>query len=150
MNNQLLLWGPPSAVATVAQTLKQARVSSGLTQAFVAAALGVSQATVSRLESGSITATADDLVVIAQVLRVPIETLFGSSPALIRRYRWRGRMPNLSASRRLADTLAPGLVPDFVAMGGSLRALRAAREGRQPLTASQVAILLSLGATLGR
>jgi transcriptional regulator with XRE-family HTH domain len=138
VNNQLLLWGPPSAVATVAQTLKQARVRSGLTQAFVAAALGVSQATVSRLESGSITATADDLVVIAQVLRVPIETLFGSSPALIRRYRC------------LADTLAPGLVPDFVAMGGSLRALRAAREGRQPLTASQVAILLSLGATLGR
>jgi DNA-binding XRE family transcriptional regulator len=145
MNQQLPLWGPAPALAPVGETMKQARVRSSMTQGCVAAALGVSQSTVSRLESGSLTATVDDLVIVAQALKVPVETLLGSSPAMTRRYRWTSRPPNFDASRSLADSLPPGLVPDFVALGGSLRALRAARESRQPLTASQTAILLSLG-----
>ena len=127
--------------------MRQARVGSGMSQPWVAAALGVSQSTVSRLESGGLTATFDDLVILAGALKVPVETILGSSPVMAHRYRWSGRSPRLDASRRLTESLPPDRVPDFVALGGSLRALRAAREGRQPLTASQSAILLSLGGT---
>ncbi len=146
MNGQLLLWGPAPAPASVGDVLREARLRAGLTQPRVAAALGVSQSTVSRLESGGLTATFDDLVTLARCLGVPVGSLLGSSPATARRYRWAGRSPHLEASRRLARSLPTDLVPDFVAMGGSLRALRAAREGRQPLTASQAAIVLSLRA----
>jgi Helix-turn-helix. len=128
--------------------MKQARLRAGISQFKLAAALMTSQATVSRLESGTLIATFDDLTVVAELLETPVETLLGSSTTMARRYRWAARQPNVRASRRLATALPAHLVVDFVALGGSLRALHAAREGRQPLTAPQAAILLSLGLQL--
>jgi transcriptional regulator with XRE-family HTH domain len=130
--------------------MKRARMRAGISQPGIARALGVSQATVSRLESGRLTATLEDLLTVAAVVRVPIESLLGRSPATARRNCWAGRPPSMHASRHLANGLSPELTDDFVAMGGSLRALRAAREGRQPLTASQAGVLLALGGTIPR
>lgn len=142
---QLRLWGPVRTADTVGRLVKEARVRAGLTQPILATALGVSQATVSRLEADLLIATFDDLMAVAAVLGVGVETLLGSSPVMTRRYRWGGRSPSVAASRQLATALPSSLIVEFVALGGSLRALRAAQDGRQPLSSSQSAILLSLG-----
>ena len=145
---QLRLWGLTPPTDPTGALMRRARVASGLSQPAVARALGVSQATVSRLESGSLTATLEDLLILANATHAPVSELLGTSPAMARRHRWDGRSLSVHASRRLAEGLPPGLVDEFISMGGSLRALRSAQAGDQPLTASQAAILLALGVSL--
>ncbi|BAO43875.1 transcriptional regulator, XRE family [Thiolapillus brandeum] len=56
--------------------VKQLRKSRGITQVDMAGLLGVTQSKISRLERGVIPITVDELAAIADVLDVPVYTLF--------------------------------------------------------------------------
>ena len=56
--------------------LKRLRKSRGMTQMDMAEMLGVTQSKISRLERGVIPITVDELTAIAEVLEVPVCTLF--------------------------------------------------------------------------
>jgi transcriptional regulator with XRE-family HTH domain len=92
--------------------VKAARSRSGLTQAGLAEAAGVTDETVSRIERGAYEPAVSTLVALADALRVPLDVLVGRaapSPG-------RSRVPPLA--RRLIDSVA-ALTPE--AMSALLR-----------------------------
>ncbi|CAM2792518.1 helix-turn-helix domain-containing protein [Actinomyces slackii] len=65
---------------TVPQALAQALSVAGMSQRQAAAAAGLSQATLSRIVTGSRTATVPELLALSQALSVPLTMLSGVSP----------------------------------------------------------------------
>lgn len=142
---QLSLWTQPPGPAA-GELVRAARTAQHWTQARLAESLGVSQSTLSRLERGALSLTLDEVVAIADTLACPLASLLGGSRTSVHRARGRRRQGSGDLSRRWAGALPAALLSEFLARGGSLRALRLAREGRQPLSARQAAILVGLGA----
>jgi transcriptional regulator with XRE-family HTH domain len=89
--------------AEVAARLAGARRAAGLTQAALAALVGLSVQQVHKYESGQSRVTAGNLVVYAEALDIPVTALVGTDPgeiALIRSYR---AIRNLGIRQRLVD-----------------------------------------------
>jgi transcriptional regulator with XRE-family HTH domain len=139
---QLELWTDGAVDPKPAsERLRSARNRAGMTQRSLAAALGVSQPTVSRWEAGFMVLTLEDALLAAKRLSCPLDDLLGPSPAFPDR-KWR---QNCSDSARCARAIPPNALPHFVAAGGSGHALRLARDARQPLAIGQAFILRRLG-----
>ncbi len=142
---QLSLWDAGLPTASAGDLLAAARRRAGWSQRRLAAAAGLSQSRVSRLEAGITDPGLDELVTIARALGRPADRLVGASRVGMRRHARAGRPPATSRSRALVARLAAaGLVGAFLGRGGSLRALGGARAGRQPLSAGQAAIALAV------
>lgn len=136
---QLSLWDTargPSA----GRLCRATRDAAGWSQAALARAVGMTQSSLSRSETGARSFSIDELVEIARVLHVPIADLVGTSPAALRR-RWsKAAPPRIGASRRAAEALDAAGRRRFVALGGSLRAVDRVRAG-QPLAPSQASLI---------
>jgi transcriptional regulator with XRE-family HTH domain len=115
---QLALWGA-RVIPVAADLLRSARTRRCWSQAKLARAVGISQPSLSRMETGELVIDLDLALRVARVLDLPFDDLVGA-------------------------TGEPSQVSEFVRRGGSARALRAAREGRQPLPLGQVRLLLEL------
>lgn len=139
---QLRLWGPPWRPEATGTLIAGLRRRSGRTQRDLAAAAGLTQSRISRIETGLADPGLDDVVSIATVLGVTVGSLLGSSGVVMRRHLGDGdRDPARRTSINLAEALSgPAMIRAFVERGGSPRALAAARAGRQPLSTAQAAI----------
>ena len=141
---QLSLWTLILPAVPAGELLRQARGTRRVSQRRLADGLGVDQATVSRLERGQLTLTIDDVVAAADVLAVSPTTLLGATAIHVTRNRRPIRTGRDALSRVIARAINTKQEVEFVMAGGSLRALRWARDGRQPLTAGQAAIVLAV------
>ncbi len=144
-NPQLSLWEAGFPQEPSGTLVAKARDARGWSQAELAAALGVHQSSVSRLEAGRRVAAYDELATIARALGLPVGHLLGASPPSVRRHRRGGRRQSTKESAALAARINdPWVLAEFIARGGSIRALGQARSGRQPLSARQAALALSV------
>lgn len=144
-NPQLSLWGAGFPQEPSGALVAKARDARGWSQAELAAVLRVDQSSVSRLETGRRVASYDELAAIARAFGLPVGHLLGASPPSVRRHRRGGRRPSTEESAALATRLVgPQVLAEFIARGGSIRALGQARSGRQPLSARQAALALSV------
>lgn len=126
-----------------------ARKRRGWSQAELASALEIHQSSISRLETGARAASYDELVAVATVLGVPVGRLLGDSPISVRRHARLGHRAPIDDSVALAARMVEPLVlREFVARGGSHYAIGLVRTGRQPFSARQAAIALSVLADL--
>ena len=87
---------------------------------------------------------------VAQALDVQLDQLLGATCGTMRRHADQHGRGAWDQSRALACRLQPAQVSEFVKRGGSARALRAAREGRQPLPLGQARLLLELLPNAGK
>jgi len=141
---QLSLWGRVAFERSSGQAIRAARTASGWGQRRLAAGIGVDQATISRLESGELVPTLEDLVSVGRVLCIPIESLLGTTASASRRHAIRpGRRP--TDSRWVARQVPVARYAEYARAGGSLTALRLALDGVMPLTAGDAALLRQLG-----
>ena len=140
---QLALWGA-RVIPVAADLLRSARTRRCWSQAKLARAVGISQPSLSRMETGELVIDLDLALRVARVLDLPFDDLVGATGETVRRHTPRSRRGGWNQSRALACRLQPSQVSEFVRRGGSARALRAAREGRQPLPLGQVRLLLEL------
>ena len=141
---QLSLWAQAAPRRSAAEAIRDARKSRGWGQRRLATGIGVNQSTISRLESGELEPTLEDIVSIGHVLNVPLASLLGSTAnrSLRRAIRPESRPVE---SRWLARQVPAARYVDYARAGGSLAALRGARQGAMPLTAGDAALLLQLG-----
>jgi len=65
----------------IGQNVQRARYLRGLTQIDVAAAIGVDRTAVSRIEAGTRSVAATELLALAELLAVPIAELLKAAPA---------------------------------------------------------------------
>jgi transcriptional regulator with XRE-family HTH domain len=140
---QIGLWGLVE-VPAASDLLRSSRLIRGWSQAKLAQALGISQPSLSRMETGAFVIDLDVALRAARVLDMPLDDLVGATDETVRRHTAGRRQGNWNQSRALACRLQPAQVSEFVKRGGSARALRAAREGRQPLPLGQARLLLEL------
>ena len=95
----------------VARNIRRERVSAGLRQIDLADAIGVTQATISRIESGKSSASIADCVRIAIQLRIPLEALI-RPPAIVRiRTGWEAHPTVPVIPRRVWDDAVEGRLP---------------------------------------
>ena len=139
----------------------QARVAAGWSQTALAAALGLSQPSLSRAEMGTRLFSFDEVLTIGRLTQRDPRSLLGRDRGGYMRGAGPEGTQGMEMSRSLARAVTADLVSDFARRGGSLRALRRAKEGTAPMAASQAAIALelladrslpwaTLGASLGR
>jgi transcriptional regulator with XRE-family HTH domain len=148
---QLSLWEAGPCQEPSGALVASERTARGWSQARLATILRVHQSSVSRLESGERVAAYDELATIARALGLPVGHLLGASARSVRRHRRGGRQPSTKESAALAATIDdPRLLAEFIARGGSIRALGQARTGHQPLSARQAAVALSVIADAAR
>ena len=110
----------------------------------MASQLGISQPSLSRAEVGTRSFGYGEILAMAAVFGVPADSLLGTGKALLSRRRRRKAdhvdLPSVQLARRFGDST----IQQFIARGGSCRALSLAREGKQPLSAAQAAIVLAV------
>jgi transcriptional regulator with XRE-family HTH domain len=149
LTRQLSLWEASLPQEPSGDLVAAARNRQGWSQAELASVLGVHQTSVSRLESGARNASYDELLIIAAALGMPVERLLGDAASEVRRHRRAGHGVPADDSRALAARMVdPAVLREFVARGGSQYAVGQARSGRQPFSARQAAIALSVLADL--
>lgn len=114
-------------------------------QARLAAAVGIDQSSISRMELGSLVPSLEDLEAMSRALDIALSELLGTAPARPQLHFRGDRRSDLSLSSELARRVPEHLLGDLARAGGSLTELRLARLGKRPLSAGTVAILAGLG-----
>ncbi len=141
---QMGIWERPLPTEPAGTVCRRARLAAHWSQARLASQLGISQPSLSRSESGRRTFGYGEVLAMAAALGVPADSLLGAGEARLSRHRRRKAdqvdLPSVQLARRLGDST----VRQFIARGGSCRALSLAREGKQPLSAGQAAIALAV------
>jgi hypothetical protein len=141
---QMGIWERPLPTEPTGTICRRTRVAAHWSQARLSSRLGISQPSLSRAEVGTRSFGYGEILTMAAAFRVPAAALLGTGESQIcRRPRKKADLIDHS-SVQLARGLSESALRQFAARGGSRRALRLAREGRQPLSAAQAAIVLAV------
>jgi transcriptional regulator with XRE-family HTH domain len=141
---QMGIWERPLPTEPTGTICRRARVAAHWSQARLASRLGISQPSLSRAEVGARSFGYGEILVMAAAFGMPVDALLGTGGARICRRPRKSAGQIDHSSVHLARGLRESAIRRFVARGGSRRALRLAKEGRQPLSAAQAAVVLAV------
>ncbi len=105
------LESPDAGTVHIGKKIKDVRLSKEISQAQLAAAIGVTPSTISQVENNAITLSLPALVRLARALNIPVGTLFGEEEPKAQHFLFRGKHRSLNVFRGHGitfDSILPG------------------------------------------